>query len=393
MTKEDINKTEETIEEVAKTEEQSESQDQENGTKESTESKEEYVEPKIKPENLKLKDLPGIGATSIEKLEKAGILSVMAFACRTPNLISDFTGVSQSAARKAIQFAKDNLDELNLNPLSKYSKMKKETYFLPTGSIELDNLLGGGIRSGSITEAHAENGVSKSQLGLTLAINTVIKGYKVIFLDTENAFKEDRLKTILDAKRLEYEKAWEGGDEDGTSVKDIYDSFEDFLDKKFGVKTLDEEDIFDNIIFSSVDNSSLQMLLIEDVDRLCSKDDSVKLLIIDSLTEHFRSEFLGRGELNSRQLQINKHMSDIKRLTKRHNLAVYLTNQVMSDPGQMFGDPIKPIGGNVYAHKLDYRLYLKRGKQNTRIAKLIKARDLSDGECPFQVLEVGVTDI
>lgn len=342
---------------------------------------------------LKLSDLPGIGPTSIEKLEKVGILNVMAFACRTPNLISDFTGLSSMVARKAINFAKDNLDELNLNPLSKYSKMKKETYFLKTGSTELDNLLGGGIRSGSITEAHAENGVSKSQLGITLAINTVLQGYKVVYLDTENAFKEDRVKTILEAKRLEFEKMWEEGVEDKISVKEIYESFEDFLDKKFGIKTLDEEDVFDNIIFSSVDNSSLQMLLIEDIDRLCSEDDSIKLLIIDSLTEHFRSEFLGRGELNSRQLQINKHMSDIKRLTKRHNLAVYLTNQVMADPGQMFGDPIKPIGGNVYAHKLDYRLYLKRGKQNTRVAKLIKARNLEDGECAFKVGDVGIMDI
>ena len=86
-------------------------------------------------------------------------------------------------------------------------------------------------------------------------------------------------------------------------------------------------------------------------------------------------------------------MSDIKRLAKRHNVAIYLTNQVMADPGQMFGDPIKPIGGNVYAHKLDYRIYLKRGKNNTRVAKLIKSRDLEDGEAPFQVTDKGVCDI
>lgn len=383
MNKEDINKTEETVKE---------SNDKPKVINEdiTEETKEEVVEPKIK--NLKLNDLPGIGATSIENLEKGGILDVLAFAARTPSQISDATGVSQSAARKAIQFAIKELD-LGLTTLAKYKDKSDKSYFISTGSIELDNLLHGGIRSGSITEAHAENGVSKSQLGLTLAVNTAIKGEKTIYLDSEGGFRSERISSILDAKRLEYEKSWEEGKEGDVPFNEIYESFEDFLDKKFGVKTLDEKDVFENIIFSSVDNSSLQMLLMEQVEKMCTEDDTIKLLIIDSLTEHFRSEFLGRKELNTRQLLINKHMSDIKRITKRHNIAVYLTNQVMSDPSVMFGNPIRPIGGNVYAHKLDYRLHLIRGKNNTRVAKMIKARDIEDGEAPFKIGSGGVCDI
>lgn len=367
---------------------------------------------------LKLIDLPGIGAGSVEKLEKAGIMDVMTFASRGVSAIAEASGVGNAVARKAIQYIRDNVKGFKPISLSEYRALKKQEFCISTSSKALDDLLHGGIHSGSINEAYAQNGVSKSQLGLTLTVNNCMKGNKTYYLDSEGGFRLDRIEEIIDAKIEKYTKEYEEGfmeeeegyigrerQEDGTTKEiektrikktpftDIYPTLEEYLKEKYEITVIDKEKILDNVLFQSVDNSGMQMMVIDDIGKACSEDDKITLLVIDSLTEHFRAEFLGRGELNTRQLQINKHLSDIKKLCKTYNIAVYITNQVMADPGCMFGDPIKPIGGEIYGHKMDYRLYLIRAKENTRVAKLKKARNFEEGEAPFKVTAAGIEDI
>ncbi|VVB83119.1 DNA repair and recombination protein RadA [uncultured archaeon] len=118
----------------------------------------------------------------------------------------------------------------------------------------------------------------------------------------------------------------------------------------------------------------------------------IKLLIIDSLTAHFRAEYSGRGELADRQQKLNKYLHNLMKLAETYNLAVYVTNQVMANPAQMFGDPTQAVGGNIVGHASTYRIYLRRGKQGSRVAKLIDSPDLPDNEAIFYVAEKGITD-
>jgi DNA repair protein RadA len=80
------------------------------------------------------------------------------------------------------------------------------------------------------------------------------------------------------------------------------------------------------------------------------------------------------------------------KLAEQHNLAVYVTNQVMSNPAQMFGDPTTAIGGNIVGHASTYRIYLRRGKKGSRVAKMIDSPNLPDTECVFFVTASGVKD-
>ncbi len=347
---------------------------------------------KMKDKKITLKDLPGIGDTSIDKLEKAGILDVISFASKSPNQITDVSGVSASIARKAIQFAKDKL-ELGFLTGDKYDAKQEKPIFISTGSLELDNLMGGGIRTGSIMEAYAEPKTSKSQLGFTLVVNTLIRGYKVAFIDSEGTYNSNRIKEILRHKREDMEKAYEEGKEENIPVKEIYTTFEKFIDEKFGIKRLDEESCIKDLFVAPADNYESQTLLIGDLDKLISKGENIKLLVIDSLMEHFRTAFAGRGALSDRQIALGRHTAEIKRLAVKNNLAVYITGQVMSNPGQLFGDPIKPIGGNVYGHKITTRIYLRRGKQGSRVAKLTESAELEDGEAVYKITEKGVEDL
>ena len=118
----------------------------------------------------------------------------------------------------------------------------------------------------------------------------------------------------------------------------------------------------------------------------------IKLIIVDSLTSHFRAEFSGRGQLADRQQTLNRYMHNLMRIAESHNLVVYVTNQVMSNPAQMFGDPTTAIGGNIVGHASTYRMYLRRGKQGSRVAKLIDSPSLPDNETVFFITDKGVVD-
>src|SRR4030043_2217376 len=118
----------------------------------------------------------------------------------------------------------------------------------------------------------------------------------------------------------------------------------------------------------------------------------IKILVVDSLTAHFRAEFSGRGQLADRQQKLNRYMHDLMKLAETHNLAVYVTNQVMANPAMMFGDPTTAIGGNIVGHASTYRVYLRRGKKDSRVAKLIDSPNLPDNETMFFVREKGLVD-
>jgi DNA repair protein RadA len=152
----------------------------------------------------------------------------------------------------------------------------------------------------------------------------------------------------------------------------------------------DPEKVLKNIFVARAFNSDHQILLLDKVTEMIKNGEPIKLVIIDSLTAHFRAEFSGRGQLADRQQKLNRYLHNLMKLAEQHNLAVYVTNQVMSNPAQLFGDPTVAIGGNIVGHASTYRIYLRRGKKDSRVAKLIDSPDLPDTEAVFFVTEKGL---
>ena len=328
-------------------------------------SDEEEDSKKIKSKEKKepeLTDLPGIGPAVAAKLEGAGILDLMSLAVSSPAVIADSAGVSPAVARKAIQAARTMLD-LGFQDGMEYAKKRENISYITTGSQILNNLLGGkGVESKSITEAFGAYGSGKTQLGLTLAVNVQFPSEKggvngkCVFIDTEGTFRPARIKQIAEAMQLNPEK------------------------------------VLKNIFVARAFNSDHQILLLEKVSEMIKNGEPIKLMIIDSLTAHFRAEFAGRGQLADRQQKLNRYMHDLMKLAETHNLAVYVTNQVMANPAQMFGDPTTAIGGHIVGHASTYRMYLRRGKQGSRVAKLIDSPNLPDNEAIYYVNAAGIVD-
>jgi DNA repair protein RadA len=154
---------------------------------------------------------------------------------------------------------------------------------------------------------------------------------------------------------------------------------------------MDPDAVLKKIHVARAFNSHHQMLLLEKAFEV-AHEIPVRLLIVDSLTAHFRAEYIGRGALAERQQMLNKHMHDMLRFGDVYNAVIAVTNQVSAKPDAFFGDPTRPIGGHIVGHTATFRLYLRKSKGGKRIARLIDSPNLPEAEAVFQVSEAGISD-
>ena len=304
-------------------------------------------------------DLPGVGAATAEKLQNFGFGTLMSIAVASPGELVELAGVTESNAKKIIQAARSSLS-MGFESGADLLKKRESVVKTSSGSKAFDALLGGGFESGAITECFGEYGSGKTQIGHILAVNCQKHDPSavVVYIDTENTFRPERIIELA---------------------------------KGAGV---DSEKVLKNLKVARAYNSDHQMLLAEKVNDLIKNQGlNVRLVIVDSLTAHFRAEFIGRGTLAERQQKINKHLHTLLRMADTYNICVYVTNQVMSRPDMFFGDPTQAIGGHIVAHSSTFRVYLRKGKKGSRVAKLVDSPNLPEGECNFFVETSGLKDI
>jgi meiotic recombination protein DMC1 len=233
-----------------------------------------------------------------------------------------------------------------------YSVKREAVFRITTGCEELDKLLGGGVQSMSITEAFGEFRTGKTQMSLTFCVTCQLPGDqgqaggKAAFIDTEGTFRPDRLREIA---------------------------------TRFG---LDPEEALDNVVYARAFNSEHQMDLITLIAaKMAEEPGKYRLLVVDSIISLFRTDFSGRGDLGERQQKLNQMLAKLMRIAEEYNVAVFITNQMMADPGATMtfvADPKKPVGGHVLAHASTTRLALRKGRNETRIAKIYDSPDLPE---------------
>jgi DNA repair protein RadA len=330
-----------------------------------------------------LEELPGVGPATAEKLRENGFESFQSIAVASAGELSNTADIGDSTAADVIQGAREAADvggfETGATVLERREQIGKLTWNVP----DIDEMLGGGVETQSITEVYGEFGAGKSQVTHQLAVtvqlpkeNGGLHG-RAIFIDSEDTFRPERIDDMvrgLEDDKLEAAMAdrdIEGSPDDDEAMQELV------------------EDVLDKIHVAKGFNSNHQMLLAEKAQEIASEyeddDYPVRLLVVDSLTAHFRAEYVGRGELADRQQKLNKHLHDLDKVGNLYNAAVVVTNQVQSNPDSFFGDPTKPIGGNILGHKSTFRMYLKKSKQNKRIVKLVDAPNLADGEAVMRV--------
>ena len=308
-----------------------------------------------------IEDLPGVGPETAEKLREAGFDDLLAVAVMSPSELADQAELGEAVSSKIIQGAKKLANIGGFVSGSALLDRRKQVQKLSSGAQSLDELLGGGFETQSICEVFGEFGSGKTQIGHQLAVNTLLPvdqgglGGEVFYIDTEDTFRPERIAQMANG---------------------------------IGI---DPNEALERIHVARAYNSAHQMLLVDEIKRM-SKSVDVKLIIVDSLTSHFRAEYVGRGMLATRQQKLNRHLKELKQLSDVFNAIVLVTNQVMSKPDAMWGDPTKAIGGHIVGHASTFRLYLRKSKGGRRVARLIDSPNLPEGDAVISVTEDGIRD-
>lgn len=312
-------------------------------------------------EEQNIEEIPGVGETTAEKLRSAGFTEIMAIAVESPKNLSELSGVGEAVCAKIIAAAKQIADIGAFETGAEILERRKSIGRIGTGSATFDELMGGGFETQAIVELYGEFGSGKTQIVLQLAVNVSLPkeqgGFdaETIYIDTENTFRPDRIEQMALAKGL------------------------------------DPVEVLKKIHVGRAYNSHHQMLLVDKAKDI-AREHNIGLVVVDSLTAHFRAEYIGRGTLADRQGKLNVHMHALLRFGDLNNALVAVTNQVSAKPDAFFGDPTRPIGGHIVGHTATFRIYLRKSKGDRRIARLIDSPNLPEGEAVFRVTQDGIVD-
>jgi meiotic recombination protein DMC1 len=310
----------------------------------------------------KLQD-SGINAADLKKLKDAGFNTAQSIVFSMRKELLSIKGLSDQKVDKIIEAARKS-SEAGFVTCTQLVSKQKSRFALSTGASKLDQMLGGGVESCSITELFGEFRCGKTQLSHSLAVMAQLPpnmggaNGKVVYIDTEGTFRPERVKQIAEGKGVSSEAA------------------------------------MDNIIYARCYTSEhLVQLLVQAATLMVNDEDRFALLIVDSIMGIFRVDYSGRGELAERQQNLGRVMSKLQKLSEEFNVAVVLTNQVMADPGGgcafMPSHP-KPVGGHILAHFSTTRIFLRKGRAEQRVAKIYDSPWLPESECVFEIYGGGV---
>ena len=229
-----------------------------------------------------------------------------------------------------------------------------------TGSKSLDDFLKGGVESQTITELTGEFGSGKSQICHTLCVTAAAANNKkgqinnIIFVDTENTFRPERVHQIAEARGL------------------------------------DSEEIMKKVFVCKMINSAQLEALIRNLGKYI-EEYKAKIVIVDSIISLHRAEYTGRETLAERQQRLNVILHKLIRLAEIYNIAVVLTNQVQAFPDNAFGgaDSLRAAGGNIMGHACIYRIFLRKVGRN-RLAIMVDSPHHSYSQVRFRISEKGV---
>nr|CAB3465939.1 unnamed protein product [Digitaria exilis] len=295
----------------------------------------------------------GIAALDVKKLKDAGLCTVESVAYSPRKDLLQMKGITSK------------LVPLGFTSAGQLHAQRLEIIQITTGSRELDQILDGGIETGSITEIYGEFRSAKTQLCHTLCVTCQLpldqgggEG-KALYIDAEGTFRPQRLLQIAD---------------------------------RFG---LNGADVLENVAYARAYKTDHQSrLLLEAASMMV--ETRFALMTVDSATALYRTDFSGRGELSARQMHLAKFLRSLQKLADEFGVAVVITNQVVAqvDGAAMFAGPqIKPIGGNIMAHASTTRLFLRKGRGEERICKVVSSPCLAEAEARFQISSEGVTDV
>jgi DNA repair protein RadA len=330
--------------------------------------------------DLELEDLPGVESHLISKLKRDGIQSVLDLAISVPyelvlrgdynegnGIAADIETISELVMKAQKALTDFGMLSKEFCTAEEVLERRKTLVRFTTGSANLDTFLKGGVETQAITEVPGEFGSGKSQICHTLCVTANLGKSKdkgkgkgldsIIFIDTENTFRPERIHQIAEARGL------------------------------------DSEEIMKRVFVCKINNSAQLEAIIKNLSKSIEQY-KAKLVVVDSIISLHRAEYPGRESLAERQQRLNVILHKLIRLAEIYNIAVVVTNQVQSQPDNFFGsgsgaDSTRASGGNIMGHACTYRIFLRKAGHD-RIAIMVDSPHHAYDQMRFTIGEKGV---
>ncbi|MHA1668193.1 MAG: DNA repair and recombination protein RadA [Candidatus Heimdallarchaeaceae archaeon] len=305
--------------------------------------------------------LEGIDKKTLDKIEKVGF-TIENLAVATSEELAIKVDIEQDLARTVIEQAQKKLGIQPINAL-KFLELESRRGKITTSSNELDGILGGGIWTQELTEFAGGFGSGKTQLCFQLCINVQLPPDEgglegnAFFIDTERTFSPRRIVEIASNRELDVEK------------------------------------ILKNIYVAPAMNTNHLFSIVDQLEETIPER-RIKLLVVDSFASHFRSEFIGKEKLVERQQKIMQIAEKFTFLAVKHDIAIVVTNQIIANVEEfLFSSPEEPALGFAWAHRPQQRIFLRKSRGSSRIARLFDSSRMPEREALFYVTESGINDV
>jgi DNA repair protein RadA len=296
-----------------------------------------------------------------EALIKAGYRTSKSVAIAIPKDLSEDIGITEKMAEEIIAEAVSSISNPPMSAMD-LLKIEQKKGKVTTSSNALDSLLAGGPWAGEITEISGEFATGKSQLCFQLCVNAQLQkdqgglDGKVFFVDSEGTFSATRIGEMA-----------------------------------IGLD-LDVESVLENIFVTRVLDSHHQTRIVQKISEI-AEEENIKMVIIDSIAAHFRSDYIGNERIAERQQRIMQHASSLTNLAYVHDLAVVVTNQMVAKLDELSGASQKaPALGDSWSHRPQTRIVLRKSPGMARIARLTDSPRRPESEEVFYITEKGIRD-
>ncbi len=155
----------------------------------------------------------------------------------------------------------------------------------------LDELLGGGISAGTITDISGPGGSGKTQLAMQISLNSLQQS-TVLYQDTSGGFRPERMLEMIKMRGL-------------------------------------EPSLLDDVIVARITNTAEQLEYVKKIPVI-----KPRLVVIENITDLFSFEYSKESSMLEKHVQFIKYMHELSFLAVQNKIAVVVTNVVRNMDGR-----------------------------------------------------------
>ena len=270
----------------------------------------------------------------------------------------------------------------------------------------IDSLLGGGVCQSEVTEIVGEPGVGKTQLAMQLCVDVSLPldhggvAGEAIYIDSEGSFSPERALSLSEGLVTHvHASARRRKERRGSKTHHLVPTVPDWFEK---------ENLLNRIhVFRVYDEASQKATLLSLPNFIEAKEKGsrVKLIVLDSIAFHYRSQNANQSnDYLSRTQSIVAISSILSEIATKYEIAVVVINQMttkfrknassISDSNLNADSRLTPALGETWAHCTTTRLILSKLSLTSKVRKctLVKSPHKPAGTAHFVITEVGIRD-